>query len=458
MKLFFPVLALICCAGSVFAQSIPSFKPLRYDEDYTFLKNDTSHNWYRKLKYTALSTGKAVYLSAGGEVRYQYFSFKNEDWGEAPEDKDGYILTRYLGHVDLHAGKQFRAFVQLQSSLANGKSSPPSRVDENQLDLHQAFVDFRLPLGQQEQLTVRAGRQELLYGSQRLVAVRDGPNNRQSFDGAKLMYVAKHWKTDLFYTNYVQAQPHIFDDAFNKDTRFWGSYTVVNAVPVLQNIDLYYLGLRKHHSGFDDGSGEERRHSIGGRIWKSNKALRYDLEGVYQFGSLGEKGIHAWTLSANAGYKFMDIKGKPELGLKTEWISGDKNYNDQQLQTFNPLFPRGAYFGLAALIGPANLFDVHPSLALELTPQLALNFDYDLFRRFSRNDGLYGPSGALLYSGKDVPPKAIGSQLATDLVYTPNAFLYFRAECTWFKAGDYLKAVTPGKNILFTGVTMQLKF
>ena len=56
-------------------------------------------------------------------------------------DKDGFILTRYLVHADFHAGKYFRTFIQLQSSLANGKEVPPSPVDENQLDLHQAFAD-----------------------------------------------------------------------------------------------------------------------------------------------------------------------------------------------------------------------------------------------------------------------------------------------------------------------------
>jgi hypothetical protein len=43
-------------------------------------------------------------------------------------------------------------------------------------------------------------------------------------------------------------------------------------------------------------------------------------------------------------------------------------------------------------------------------------------------------------------------------VYTPNQFLYFRAEFTWFKAGDYLRDVSPGKDILFAALTAQLKF
>src|SRR6187402_3158480 len=123
------------------AQEVP-FKQLRYDENYTSLSKDTSANWYHQLKFNPVSRDKATYFSFGGEVRYQYFRFTNQDWGAAPEDKDGFVLTRYLGHVDFHAGKHFRTFVQLQSSLANGEAENPSPVDQNPLDLHQAFLDL----------------------------------------------------------------------------------------------------------------------------------------------------------------------------------------------------------------------------------------------------------------------------------------------------------------------------
>jgi hypothetical protein len=33
-----------------------------------------------------------------------------------------------------------------------------------------------------------------------------------------------------------------------------------------------------------------------------------------------------------------------------------------------------------------------------------------------------------------------------------------RAELTWFKAGKYLQEVSEGKNIFFTGITLQVKF
>lgn len=440
------------------AQKIPSFKPLRYDEDYTHMKNDSSNSWYTKTKYNPLSKDGKTYLSFGGEIRYQYFYFKNEDWGESPKDKDGYILTRYLAHADFHAGKYFRSFVQLQSSLANGKLTTPSSVDENGLDLHQAFIDVALPVLKQQQLMLRLGRQELSYGSQRLVAVRDGPNNRQAFDAAKLVYSNDHLKADGFFSHYVLSKRNIFDDGFNKNTKLWGAYLVINKIPPIQNIDLYYLGLSKTTAIFDDGKGKELRHSIGTRIWKKSGNWQYDFEGVYQWGKFNAGQISAWTISSNSAYRINSLKFHPQISLKTELISGDQNYNDGKLNSFNPLFPRGSYFGLAALIGPSNLADIHPAVSFELSKKTDLNFDCDAFWRYSSNDGIYAPNVSVIYSGKNIGSKIIGQQYSTELAYTPNNFLYCRVEFTWFKSGAYLKAAGPGKDILFTGFTAQLKF
>lgn len=453
--------ALLLCLLGLFssnAQNIPAFKQLRYEEDYALLPQDSSRNWYTTTKFRALSKDRGIYLSMGGDIRYQYQRFTNENWGESPKDNDGFILTRYLAHADFHAGKHFRTFVQLQSSFANGKLTPPSPVDENQLDLHQAFADIAFTGRQAQALTIRIGRQELLYGSQRLVAVRDGPNNRQAFDAARLIYARPNWNAQLFYSRFVQSKQQIFDDGFANHTRFWGAYLVKNKVPLLRNADLYYFGLWKKNAKFDDGMGKELRHSIGGRLWDTQRFWKYDIEGLYQWGDFAGKQITAWTFSVNTSYKFANTPLKPEPGIKTELISGDAQYGDNKLQTFNPLFPRGGYFGLVSIIGPANLVDLHPSLTLDLARGLYFNMDYDIFWRYSRNDGIYGPNVALIYSGKKSSQRSIGRQYSTHLEYIPNRFLYFRCEFTWFKASDFLHDAGIGKNILFAAGTAQLKF
>ena len=207
-------------------------------------QSDTTHDWYKSIKFIPLSANGNTYLSFGGDFRYQYFYFKNEDFGDEPKDKDGYMLNRLLVHGDLHIGNSFRTFVQLQSSGAGGRPNA-SPVDDNPLELHQAFVDLSNRSTAPLRLTLRAGRQELSYGSQRLVSVREGPNNRQSFDAVKLMAGWKNVKADAFFSHYVAARKGIFDDKFNKNTLFWGNYFTFKQVPVIGGLDLYYLGLQR---------------------------------------------------------------------------------------------------------------------------------------------------------------------------------------------------------------------
>lgn len=455
MKNTIRLLVLLGIFFSANAQQRPVFQKLRYDDNVTYLK-DSTRNWYEKIKYIPLSQNSNNYASIGGEARFQYTYTVNDKWGDDSDEGDGYLLSRYLLHADVHLGI-FRTFVELQSSLANSKTDP-SPVDQNELDFHQAFLDIDFINTENERLTLRSGRQEMSYGSQRLIAVREGPNSRLAFDAVKLFYKKNNWQTDAFYTHPIANNPGTFNDNFNENAKFWGNYTVIHKVPFIQNIDLYYLGLWKKRAVFDDAVGEENRQSIGTRIWKNKGNWKYDFEGLYQFGTLNQKTISAWTISSFACYTFENIKFTPEIGLKTEIISGDKNSADNHLQTFNPLYPRGAYFGLVALIGPSNLIDIHPSINFTLTDKLGLGFDYDIFWRQTISDGLYAPNMQLLYSGKGTTERYIGSQLISNLDYDMNDFLSFTIETGWFNTGSFLKEVGTGKDYFYGALTAQFKF
>lgn len=428
------------------------FLNLRYDEEYGHLRNDSSDHWYNHMKFSPVS--KSGYLSAGGEVRYQTQYYRNEDWSAVPKQSYNAFYTRFLFHTNLQLGARTRIFTQLGSTFAEGRITPERSIDENQFNVHQLFIDLKL-FQQTTQLTIRLGRQELLYGSQRLIAVREGPNNRQSFDAMKLMMNRDDWKIDLFYGRPVRVLTGALDDEFNKNVQVWSLYAVKNFS--IWHADLYYIGLQHQQKTFLEGNENELRHSLGMRIWRTRNPWSIDFEALYQFGSFGDSRISAYTASLNASYTWDDVTMKPAVGLKTELISGDRIANDEQLNTFNPLFPRGAYFGLAALIGPSNLVDFHPSLSIAPTPSLDLNIDYDFFWRYSTNDGIYGPNVMLIY-GASSDNNFIGQQLGLSIEYRPSAFLTVTPELMWFFAGPYLKDVSPGKNVSFAAITIQLKY
>lgn len=450
------IIAFFLFGNSLFGQQLLDFKSLRYDEDYAASKFDSTATFFDKIKHIPLDNNQAFSLSLGGEFRVQYQYIKNENWGDVEDDKDGFLLNRTLFHADLKFKKQFRIFGQLQSSVAIGRIDP-SPVDRNDLDIHQLFADFNFNQGKNK-FTIRFGRQEMMYGSQRLVSVRERPNSRQAFDAGKIIFQNTNFKTDIFYSQYVRNQFGVFDDRLNPDTKFYGSYNVINDIPIVQNIDFYYFGLQRKNAEYDDAAGHEIRHSIGTRIWRKNYDWNYDVEVVYQFGSIEGKQIQAYTISVNTTYQLSTVKFKPIIGLKTEIISGDTSNGDDKIQTFNALFPKGAYFGIAALIGPSNLIDIHPSIELQLNDDLVFSADYDVFWRHSIHDGIYQTNSTLLYTGVGTSQRYIGSQLAAQFEYEVQKWLIVQLEGTWFDAQDYLKEVTPGKDIFYAGTSVTLRF
>ncbi len=177
-------------AATTSAEAVPPppFKQLRYEEDYSYLRDERRRTEpMDRLKYIPLNRAGDWYLSIGGELRPRYERFTNDAWGAAPADDGGYFLQRYLLHADVHMGGRARAFVQLQSSIEANRNGGPRPIDEDYLDIHQAFFDYRFDLGDTRSLTVRAGRQEMTFGSSRFVTSREGPNARLSFDGLRLI-------------------------------------------------------------------------------------------------------------------------------------------------------------------------------------------------------------------------------------------------------------------------------
>jgi hypothetical protein len=438
----------------------PPYQSLRYDEEYTLLHNPSCRtDVWDPLKYMPLNETGDWFLSLGGEARLRYEYFQNTQWGQGPQDDGGFLLQRYLVHADFHLDPYARFFVQLQSSLENGRNGGPRPTDEDALDLHQAFVDVGGAFGTQASLTLRAGRQELQYGSQRLVSPREGPNVRLSFDAVRLIARAGPWRIDGFVSRPVETDPGVFDDNPDETRALWGVYAVAPLSPLPQgNTDLYYLGFEHEGARFDQGTADERRHTVGTRLWGRPEAWDYNVEFIYQWGSFGSGAIQAWAVSSDSGYTFQSALLRPRLGLRAELNSGDRDPQARTLQTFNALFPRGNYFGELALIGPANLADLHPSLDLKVTDRLSVTFDWDFFWRQSLHDGIYGPPGNLLRSGRTSRARYVGDQVAVQGEWRLGRHLTLVGVYTHFFAGPFVRETGPGRDIDYVSAWATYKF
>jgi hypothetical protein len=241
----------------------------------------------------------------------------NDNWGKQ-NYTNTFFLERYMLHMDWHLGKYVRAFVQLKSGLESFRTGGPRPIDEKKLDFEAAFVEVGSETGD-NWLVLQAGRQELNYGSGRLVSVREGPNVRQSFDGAKLKAKAGGWRVDLFATRPDLDKPGVFDNVPDHATAFWGVYAT-RPLRRRISIDSYYLGLDRKSATFNRGTAQENRETLGARLWRppATKERDWDIdyEGVWQFGTFGADDIRAWTFASDSGYSFPTAPLRPRISVK----------------------------------------------------------------------------------------------------------------------------------------------
>lgn len=438
----------------------PPYKQLRYEENWSFLRDpDRRTGALDRIKYIPLRDEEEWYLSIGGEVRGRFERFGNPSWGQDPEDSNGYYLQRYMLHADLHLGARLRFFGQIKSGIENGREGGARPTDEDKLDLNQAFFDLNFDFGNKRSLNLRAGRQEMSYGSSRLVGVRESPNVRQSFDGLRATLSVRGWRVDGFLTKPVETGRGIFDDAPAHARTFWGAYAV-RPFKLLPggNIDLYYLGIDRKSARFDQGAARERRNSVGTRLWGKGAGWDYNYELVYQWGNFGRGNIRAWTVASDNGYTPRDMRFRPRLGLKANATSGDRNPADRNLQTFNALFPKGAYFGEIALVGPSNHMDLHPSLDLRIKEKLTFTIASVFFWRESLRDGIYGNAVNLLRSGRASRARFVGTQPSVQAEWQINRHVTWVAVCSYFFTGAFPRETGSARNVNYAGTWIAYKF
>ena len=437
----------------------PTYKYLRYDEDYSYLKNPVCRtDPLDPLKFIALNPKGDWFLSLGGEARENVEYFQNPTWGQEPQGP-AYLLQRYMAHVDLHLGGRVRFFGQIKSGLETGRAGGPRLIDEDKLDLHQAFLDVALISAASHSIKLRAGRQELALGARRFVSAREGPNVRQSFDGIRLILSTINWKVDVLATRPVQTKEGFFDDLPSPGQTFWGIYATrqLHLLPGA-NVDLYYLGLDRTRARFQQAIASEIRHSFGTRLWGQRNAWDYDLEWIYQIGSFGSGNIRAWSVETETGYTLRSWGTSPRLAIRADAASGDRDPNHPDLQTFNPLFPRGLYHQLVNLNGHVNFLDLDPVLVSHISKQLSFTLDWGFFCRESPGDGVYGVGGNLIRPGTGSKARYLASQPSAVAEWRPQRHVTVIAIYTHSSPGSFLRATGPAKSVNYVSVWLSYKF
>ena len=186
-------------SGPVTSPEPPPITPLKYTDDYSYLRDPGSR------------TGEGWgFVTLGDEGRVRYEQYWGNNFGSARLPDEAYLRYRQMPYVSLNLGPRIRAFAEIQIAYAARSHITKYPVlDQTGVDLLQGFLDTRLPLGDAGIVTARAGRQVLLYGSGRLINA--GPNIRFSYDGGVVEWQRGGWRVDAFFVLPVDTHFDVFE-------------------------------------------------------------------------------------------------------------------------------------------------------------------------------------------------------------------------------------------------------
>ncbi len=417
----------------------PRYRVLRYDEDYTYLRTVQGSDVWDGVKFVAL--GEESHFSVGGELRERFEYLRNS----GTRVSDSALLQRVLLHGDLHVTPAFRLFVQVASASSFGRNAGPRPGERDDFDLQQAFGDVAVGATDRLRATLRVGRQELAFGSQRLVGVRDPINVRLRFDAVHLIGEWGRNRADAFISRPVAVKPGVIDDAWDKNQLFWGLYTAFPIVERALTLDVWALGIHRKEARFDQGTAEETRQGFGVRLSGQVGAVDYNTELMGAVGRFGEADIRAWSVATQTGYAFAGAPLKPKLSLRASMISGDTNPNDGVLRTWNPFFPKLAIIGDEQIVsGPSNFTGFAPRLDFQLLQGLSAWVDWLFTYRQQRTDGLYSPAVQLVRTGQTSAARFVGSQLTASVEWRPDVHLFLTLLYARSSPGAFLRETGSG--------------
>jgi Alginate export len=455
---------------------------MRQLEDYRYLAaaGNRQGTWWERLKYIPIGESPyAPFLTLGGEVRLRYELIDNTDFGSGPQDNGGYLLTPFMPYAaltlpNLPAGWELQLFAQFEAAFSNYDERGPGPIDQDDFDVLQAFAKISVPLGTGA-LSIQGGRQEISFGTERLIGTRYGPNVPLSFDGGLVRWKDPFWDFHGFYLRPVQVTPDLLDNLSGADQQLWGLYLTRTLDGMLSfvstaAVDLYYIGFFDAAATYNSGTGRELRHTVGTRFFGSRPIgpgmLDWNYESMLQFGSFdsqrGNGSILAWSVGTETGYT-IDTFAKPRLSLRANIISGNRSADSANLQTFNPLFPKGKYFGELTPVGPYNLINLLGAVGLKLSDQIAVYVQGGPYWRYSAHDAVYGLGGNIVRASDSDPGDTssahfIGTQLEFVVEWNPAREFAFLISYSRFAPGSFIRDTCPSETIHFFAAEAVFQF
>jgi len=401
------------------------YKGVFYNNDFSYLEDPCNDQCYLGDVLKRNRIGCRTVLDIGGEYRMRHMS-------EDLFNRNDYLLHRTRLYTNLEIGDAFRVYGEGIDAVSEFEDVPPRPIDENRLDVLNLFADAKLVEADRGDLWFRFGRQELLYGAQRLISPLDWANTRRTFDGANFIWEGQNWRADTFVTRpvslwqHLPATDHNFDNP-DQSQEFSGIYLTRKGLKN-KSLDVYFLRYTDD-DGIRDFSPDFEYNTIGARLAGNYCNWLWEIEGAYQFGDYADLDHSAGFYTLGAGRKLAKLPWNTDFWVYYDWASGDSDPNDGTNGTFNQLFPLGhKYFGWMDIIGRQNIEDLNVRITTSPHERVKLILWYHVFHLQQARDALYNPlSAPVRRDPTGAAGQNVGQELdmAVDITLTPRVNLLF---------------------------------
>lgn len=346
-----------------------------------------------------------------------------------PTEEDVSVLLRTRLGVQFDPTEHLRFFFQAQDARDFGEEAaalPTGLGDDEGLDLHQGYIEYS-NIGDSV-FSARIGRQEILFGDQRLVGNVDWSNFGRSFDAGRLDYNGDHFNSTLFGSVFNKT-------AAGDQAIFGGLYNTWKGFPK-GVFDFYTLAMQDNDgaAGVAAGTGNTlSTHTVGARV-KSDPG-RFDLgaEVAAQLGKFGSNSIFAYAGHAHVGYTFEDDY-KPKILIEYNYATGDDGAGGRYTKFTAPAASIHNKYGYADLVTWSNMHDGRLEFSVMPAKKWKLSLDYHLFLVDKTTGDTFAGIAGVAGVGK-----IAGHEADLTLGYTLNEYASFLAGYSLFLPGAYLK-------------------
>ena len=363
------------------------------------------------------------------------------------ETEDLYWLNRFRVTARFSIKPWLSAAVQAQDARVEGRNGITTGAPfRDELDIRLAHAD--VGNFEKSRFALRSGRQELVFGDQRLVGHGNWLNTARSFDGVRGVFRHKKLRIDGFAASVAAID---MDDANHSGdgNYFYGPHAPLAVLPNGGILEPYEFVRTSTNLRTEAGAPGNLTSSTSGVRLAGRFSARtdYNAETAIQRGSLGSDAISAWAGHALVGRTIPVASKTYRVFGEYNFASGDEAPGDGVRGTFDQLYPTAHdKYGLADQVGWKNIHHLRTGVEARLHPKLSLAGGYHSFWLASATDALYSAGGGVIARiPAGAPSRHVGQELDIQATFTPSPRLQLHGGYAHIFTGAFLKAATPGK-------------